>query len=91
MNLRLPQAPSLRLTQIPRIRSFAQIIQPPKLAQKKEAPRANPDGAQGDEGVDPVKPVEKPKINPYDGLFHNVDGSKDFSTGGKVGGVNNWA
>ena len=36
-----------------------------------------------------VTPPE-PKINPFDGLYHNADGSRDFSTGGKVRGVNLW-
>jgi len=30
------------------------------------------------------------KLNKYDGLIHNDDGSKEFVEGGKVGGVNTW-
>ena len=88
VNLRLPQAPSLRLTQIPKIRSFAQIIQPVSLAVNRLD--AEPVG-EPTLGVNPEKaPVPEKKLNPWDGLYHNADGTKDFSTGGKVGGVNNW-
>ena len=88
VNLRLPQAPSLRLTQIPKIRSFAQIIQPVSLAvnAKDAEPVGEPTlGVNSEKAPEPVR-----KLNPWDGLYHNADGTKDFSTGGKVGGVNNW-
>ena len=29
-------------------------------------------------------------VNPYDGLLHNPDGSREFPEGGVVGGVNNY-
>lgn len=41
---------------------------------------------------DPPKKKEEAKtdkkINQFDGLIHNADGTKDFPDGGKVGGVN---
>jgi hypothetical protein len=36
------------------------------------------------------KKEEAKKINKFDGLVHNADGTKDFSDGGKVAGVNNY-
>ena len=90
VNLRLQQAPSLRLTQIPKIRSFAQIIQPASNAvnEKDKEPEVVGEpklGVNPEKAPEPVK-----KLNPWTGLYHNEDGSRDFSTGGKVGGVNNW-
>jgi hypothetical protein len=36
-------------------------------------------------------PVSKGKVNSWDGLIHNADGTKSFPDGSSVLGVNQWA
>lgn len=59
------------------------------MAQNEADPEPKKDATFGKNPETVPEPVRK--LNPWTGLYHNDDGTKDFPDGKRVGGVNKYA